>query len=576
MRKNYIYSLAFLLSVFVFISTETKAQSEVLFSDDFEQYEDFTLSDFGEWTVYDEDKEDNTGIGGVSFPHNGERTAFLIFNSTLVPGLEDQATTLRRDFTAHSGEKVAASFAALLPPSDDWLISPKVSLGESGNIVSFWAKAASAIDNNERFRVLVSTTDVFVENFVPITPEPYVAMHDYVEPNNEARWVQFSFSLDDYSGQDVYIAINCVSSFYTGMGGPPINRAFVFLIDDFEVITGGCLTEVSNVKVTKTTTTSADIEWDGLPNDYLVEYGESGFTLGEGTQETLTSMEYTISDLEPQTEYEFYLRGKCSEGSLVMWTGPYKFMTDYPAVDLDYSYGFETENLVLDGWRVYSPEGRAKWTVRNIAHLAHEGERSIYYMNDYQEADAWLFSRGINIEENQKINISFWYFSSQYFNEKMEVTIGNSAWPNSQETVLWNNESIMITEYEEGTAEFTAPETGVYYIAFHCYSGNNTLSLYLDDIKIESAGFSGINKDNTVSGSSVKLYPNPSTDYLSVTLPENYNLNNAQYIISDVTGRVITKAPYVSTINVMNLEKGIYYLTITDNIRKESKSFIKK
>lgn len=48
-------------------------------------------------------------------------------------------------------------------------------------------------------------------------------------------------------------------------------------------------------------------------NSFRIEYGPTGFTQGSGTSFTTSSTEYTISNLNPSTTYDFYIKGICSD-----------------------------------------------------------------------------------------------------------------------------------------------------------------------------------------------------------------------------------------------------------------------
>jgi len=85
------------------------------------------------------------------------------------------------------------------------------------NKVSFFAKSSTTEYGADRFKVGVSTTDTEVSSFTVISEGTYVETTD--------EWTEYSYDLNQYAGQDVYISINCVSF-----------DAFAFLVDDFKVV----------------------------------------------------------------------------------------------------------------------------------------------------------------------------------------------------------------------------------------------------------------------------------------------------------------------------------------------------
>lgn len=183
------------------------------FSDGFENYADFSLT-FAPWTQVDVDGSGTYGIQNVTFPNSGYTGSFIIFN-------QSQTTPpAGGNWTARTGDKAAACFAAVTFPNDDWLITPQLSLGNSSSL-SFWAKSVTDAYGLERLSVWVSTTDNQTSSFTKISADTYITV--------PITWTNYTYDLAAYNNQAIYIAIRCVSS-----------DAFALLVDDFEVnSTGG-------------------------------------------------------------------------------------------------------------------------------------------------------------------------------------------------------------------------------------------------------------------------------------------------------------------------------------------------
>jgi len=215
-----------------------------LFEDDFESYTDFAIDNVGGWTLTDGDASTTYGFQGVTFANSGDPFAFIVFNSTTTnPALTPSATS---DWSARSGDKAMTSFAATTPPNDDWLISPSITLGTQGNLLTFYAKAATTDFANELFDVAISTTDTQTSSFTTILAD---------QVPTPINWEEFTVDLDAYAGQTVYIAIH-----HKG------NDQFGFQVDDFKVEEGALKADnqnfegfnyyvVNNVLTLKATTT---------------------------------------------------------------------------------------------------------------------------------------------------------------------------------------------------------------------------------------------------------------------------------------------------------------------------------
>lgn len=65
------------------------------------------------------------------------------------------------------------------------------------------------------------------------------------------------------------------------------------------------------------------IDWDKASGTaWEVQYGTAGFTLGTGTTVNFTVSSSLISGLATGTNYNFYMRTKCTDGQYSSWVGP--------------------------------------------------------------------------------------------------------------------------------------------------------------------------------------------------------------------------------------------------------------
>ncbi len=86
----------------------------------------------------------------------------------------------------------------------------------------------------------------------------------------------------------------------------------------------------SSLSATQITQNSARLLWMSggtSTSNWDLEYGLSGFTLGQGTQISTTTPSYTVSGLTSGTDYDFYVRDSCGVGHVSSWAGPYTFIT---------------------------------------------------------------------------------------------------------------------------------------------------------------------------------------------------------------------------------------------------------
>lgn len=221
---------------FAALCFSTAAFSQItLLNENFDSFPDFVITGFGNWQTLDLDFA-TTYTGGNTTPtpiwdNAGEPMAFQIFNPSTASVNNNTSATVadpeNRNFDPHSGAKFAASWAAAPDPFDpttppqnnDWLISPAIQLGGSGNSLEFWVKSLSSTYGLEKYKVGVyigSGTPTSVSDFTIISgaaplSAPYVA------------WEKKTFPLN-YPNQTVRIAIQNVSS-----------DVYMLMVDDVKI-----------------------------------------------------------------------------------------------------------------------------------------------------------------------------------------------------------------------------------------------------------------------------------------------------------------------------------------------------
>jgi Secretion system C-terminal sorting domain/Cleaved Adhesin Domain len=211
-----------LLLLLVLSSFGAKAQT-VLFEDSFEFNDDFAIANIANgWTLLDVDLKNTYGFSGITFPNSGVPKSFQVFNATTTtPALTPTTTS---NWTARTGDKHMVCFAASTAPpvNNDWLISPQITLGSTGNVLSFWAKACDGTYSAEKFSVWVSTTGTAPANFTQISSGTFTT-------TPSINWLEYTYSLSaSYNNLPIYIGIKCVS-----------DDQFGFAVDDFKVTTTG-------------------------------------------------------------------------------------------------------------------------------------------------------------------------------------------------------------------------------------------------------------------------------------------------------------------------------------------------
>ncbi len=123
------------------------------------------------------------------------------------------------------------------------------------------------------------------------------------------------------------------------------------------------------------------------------------------------------------------------------------------------------------------------------------------------------------------------------------------------------------------------PDSAAIYIFLENADQNNLSGYGIID-NLSFVGTAGVEELSNINP--VKLWPNPSTEYLNVFVP-GFDMEKAEVRITDISGRIlnaeISKNSFSSaenkiTLNTSNLEAGMYVVSIIDKNKIASKTFL--
>ena len=180
-------------------------------TDSFEDYDDFQRTNFGDWTLYDQDRLLTWGLGEPwHFPHNSDIHSYIIWTPAKVENRETgRMGVTNAQWNAHTGEKCLASFGVSLDRSDDWLVSPELSGNQQ--LMSFYAHQGSLRYGPEQFQLYISTTGLEITNFMALDATPRTTT---------AEWQKFEYLLPQGTK---YFALRKVT---------PTESSLAMLVDD--------------------------------------------------------------------------------------------------------------------------------------------------------------------------------------------------------------------------------------------------------------------------------------------------------------------------------------------------------
>ena len=192
----------------------------------------------------------------------------------------------------------------------DWLISPSFVAPFNGQI-QFQSRLTIAGDQGGTYSVLISTDSD------PANLDSYMALYTATELQinpEQTSYNQVTVDLAQFGGQQVHIAFV--------MEGDNADR---WLIDDVGITTV-CNNPV-NLSASTVSSTSVALGWNSNAASYEVEVTPAtAAPTGAGAIYNGPAP-YIVEGLLPDTEYRFYVRAICQDGSHSNWVGPLYFTT---------------------------------------------------------------------------------------------------------------------------------------------------------------------------------------------------------------------------------------------------------
>jgi len=241
---------------------------------------------------------------------------------------------------------------------------------------------------------------------------------------------------------------------------------------------------------------------------------------------------------------------------------------------IPYTMGFEA-NEDVSGWKIQDINSDTySWEIIDFQDLARTGSGlAIYEYNENMSANDWLISTCIELQGGVDYDLSFWYkvgsWSGQVYPEKMKVAIGGTQASTALTQVIVDLGTINNDTYQNNTSTFSVPATGAYYIGWHAYSAADMFYIALDDINLDIA--SSINE--TLTASSIKVFPNPAQNFLNVTSTQNITaIKVINTLGQTISYNQLDALNYV--LNTSNFNYGVYFIEIETAEGTTTKRFV--
>lgn len=404
---------------------------------------------------------------------------------------------------------------------DQWAISPMITLPADAEnyILKFYAYTNEYEGIQSHYEVRLTTeSDPDTSDFTVLLEETSAT----------GTYAPRTIALGEYAGQTIRIAFHNI----TAMGGDAM------LVDDIYIgvpvapdmaVTGPASAIMNEASEWQAITDADSVVWkvDGTV------VSETGLTLSHtfataGTHTIEATATNNAGSTSASVSVEVYDCSRIAEA-------PYMF-------DLATEYS--------PCWN--NPEGG--WDTINMG-----GSYALYSMSNLYgifdlNPDNWIYTPTINVPAEGSYDVTWMVmpYAAQLPSDHYGVYVvkdGNATLL-YEETLTAN-----ITEPRRRVATIPAELAGDVKIAFRHFETTGGYVILVSEIGVAATGtYVGI--DNVENGT-VAVYPNPASDKLVV---EAENVSKVQVI--DINGRVVFEAERAGSIDVSNLEAGVYMVRV--------------
>lgn len=295
--------------------------------------------------------------------------------------------------------------------------------------IEFDGRALSAGNN---FTIVVGVMDNYYDLS---TFEPLATF-----TNTTINYKPFLALLDQYTGSGSYIALMAPRTVVSNYG----------YIDNIVVSEIPSCPKPINLAVSGSTTNSVTLTWTELGDaqEWEVEYGPTGFTLGTGNRVQALNTTTTIGSLSPSAYYTFYVRSVCGiedtsaysvKVEHAMDCGPisvFPYTQNFDYYSVSTSQSTSTNNLAQFCWGYLNNGTSYKGCplAYNSSANAQSGVNALYYYNAWTNAYTDQYAVSPQIDPSIPMNTLMLEFSAKRTSYPFKIVVGIMDNPTDEST----------------------------------------------------------------------------------------------------------------------------------------------
>ncbi len=233
-----------------------------------------------------------------------------------------------------------------------------------------------------------------------------------------------------------------------------------------------------------------ELSWNtvGTETEWVVEYGEAGFTPGTGTTVTVSQNPVTIDGLNEQTNYDFYVAPLCAAGFEGDQDGPASATTFCaPIMAQGFCENFASDSETQDCWTVINANDDGDSWNMDYTSNPYNGDQVAVILTDGNGGsnDDWLISPQLTLTGNEVLNFFYRVQSSGEPNDFRVMLSTTGKEPADFTVTLMDLASYSNITYQDTAVNLT-DYTGDVYIAWHVPSGGlDGWRLYIDQVCVD-------------------------------------------------------------------------------------------
>lgn len=360
--------------------------------------------------------------------------------------------------------------------ADDWLISPTFTLTSGIYKVSYYYKTSTSYGSS--YELLISKNGTATDQFTTVLKPAKTETVD--------NYVKATYYITNVTGKvniAWHLAYPTVTSLY---------------LDLFEIDKVDCVSPDADVAINQVTSNSAKLTWNDAINSNW-EYATVAANMpapvsGASTLQknvTVTQLSAGAGALQPNTDYDFYVRSSCGAGKKSQWTGPIRFRTMCSVQSLPFWEGFNTGTPTLDCWTIVDNNNDSTSGTMNIWYQStfkYEGTHTMQFYGGSgtdKKHDDWLISPSFQFNAAKYYKLTYHYKTSTSYQNDFDVLLSTSgASPANFTKVLLSKKQESSSDWVEETI-MIGNTGGTVNFAWQVKTAGSATYLYVDNVFVE-------------------------------------------------------------------------------------------